>query len=88
MPRILYADHPLALLSLQHALAEHFDVHATSRMEEAKTILEQGVDLIICGLYFDDPDVVTFIEMCAQDERTARIPLVCVRVWEHAGRAG
>jgi hypothetical protein len=52
--RILIADLPAGVSALRRILAAHATVLGTSSLDEAIAAIGLGVDLIVCGIHFDE----------------------------------
>lgn len=78
-PQILLAAAAVSVEPLTRALGDRYQCQHVSTMFQAKALLEQPCDLIVCGLYFDDSRMFDLLRHAKSDERTRRIPFVVVK---------
>jgi hypothetical protein len=49
-------------------------------IEEALDVAAQGVDIIVCGINFDDSQMFELLRAVKADPRLSKTPFVCVRL--------
>jgi CheY-like chemotaxis protein len=78
--RILAAVPPEAQAILRLALGKAATLLPAHTTEEALGIVAQGVDIIICGIHFDDSRMFELLRAVKADPGLGKIPFVCVRL--------
>lgn len=64
------------------ALEGYVDVTVCTSMEEAQLALSKGVDLVMCGLHFDEGRMLDFLRFAKANPDTRSIPFICVKSTE------
>lgn len=78
---VMVAVLPETAPTLMPALEDHYELHWPKTVLQAQRILEtEPIDLIICGVLFDDSRMLDLLQYCKYSERLARIPFVGIRV--------
>lgn len=52
--KLLAATIPTSLQHLQDLYGEHFSLTCVTRLEDALSMLDQGVDAVLCNVHFDE----------------------------------
>lgn len=78
---VMVAVLPETAASLIPALEAHYELHWPKSVVQAQLMLERvPIDLIICGVLFDDSRMLDLLQYCKYSERLASIPFVGIRV--------
>jgi hypothetical protein len=73
------ADLSPGAATLHEILGDNVNVTSAGTMPEALQILEQGVDLIVCGVHFDESRMFDLLMSVKADLRARVIPFLCYR---------
>lgn len=76
---ILVADVPAGVRTVENVLGMSATVIGTNILDEAVSLLRKGVDLIVCGIHFDDSRMFDLLRLTKADPSTRAIPFLCVR---------
>jgi hypothetical protein len=79
MRRILIAIRPDDTGMMTDALGAEFDPVVCFSLADACARLDPGIDLIACGLHFDDGKMFEFLKYVKADPATRPIPFFCVK---------
>lgn len=79
IPRVLVADLRSGVKTIRAVLGDSAKVSSAQRMDQAIAALEEGVELIVCGIHFDDSRMFDFLRIVKADPRDRSIPFVCFR---------
>jgi DNA-binding response OmpR family regulator len=75
--RILIADIPTGIVTLERILKGH-ECTAVTTMTAAESVLKTGAyDLIVAGLHFDDSQMFELIRVVKKSEKNADKPIIC-----------
>lgn len=77
-PRMLAADVPEGLKALCNIFAPQMEITCASSIEDAVRQLAD-IDVIVCGLHFDDSRMFDFLRIVKASPLTRAIPFVCYR---------
>lgn len=69
-------------LKALEGLEGYIDVTVCTSMEEAQSTLSKGVDLVICGLHFDEGRMLDFLRFAKANPDTRPIPFICIKSTE------
>jgi CheY-like chemotaxis protein len=78
--RILAATPPEAEAILRRGLGHAAILLPALTIEEAFDVAAQGVDIIVCGIHFDDSRMFELLRAVKADPRLSKTPFVCVRL--------
>lgn len=84
--RILVADVPVGISAMRRILAPHATVLGASLLDEAIAAIGLGVDLIACGMHFDESRMFDLLRRARAHAAAADVPFVCL--CELDGRLG
>ncbi len=77
---VMMALAPESVPRLAAAVEGRYDLHWPHSVMQAQAMLEhRHIDLVICGVLFDDSRMLDLLQYCKSSERLARIPFVGVR---------
>lgn len=78
--KVLAADKPEGIQTLRNILNGHADILSASTLSDAAAMLNgQSVDLILCGIHFDDSRMFDLLGLARQSARTKDIPFLVFR---------
>lgn len=78
--KVLAADKPEGIQTLRNILSGHADILSASTLSDAAAMLNgQSVDLILCGIHFDDSRMFDLLGLARQSARTKDIPFLVFR---------
>jgi hypothetical protein len=78
---VMMALAPEAMPALAETLGKRYRLHWPSSVMQAQTLLDTvQVDLIVCGVLFDDSRLLDLLQYCKSNTRLASIPFVGVRM--------
>jgi CheY-like chemotaxis protein len=77
--RALAADRPEGIDTLQNILKTGVDLLSATTLEAAVQGLQQPVDLIVCGVHFDDSRMFDLLIHVRADRRTRDTPFLIFR---------
>src|SRR3954471_2074614 len=78
--RILAATPPESQAILARALGNAATLLPAVTIEEAFNVAAQGVDIIVCGIHFDDSRMFELLRAIKADPGLSKTPFVCVRL--------
>lgn len=78
--RILIAQEARSLGMVADALRGYELLTATTLQEAERLLLEDGIDLFVVGIHFDDSRGVELIKVIRKDSRHAKNPIVVARL--------
>lgn len=84
--RILVAQERSCIHVLEDALAG-YELLLTTKLQEAERLLiENGIDLIVVGIHFDDSRAMELVKTARDSSSHKKTPIIVVRYWpsEHA----
>lgn len=84
--RILIAQEKNCIDVLLDALAGYELITATHLQEAERLLIENGIDMFVIGIHFDDSRAMELVKFIRDDEKHKKTPIVMVRFWpsEHA----
>lgn len=77
--RLLGADTPVGVAMLRGVFAGSFDVIPVHTLDAAVARLRGDLDLILCGLHFDDSRMFDLLRLAKATPATREIPFICYR---------
>jgi hypothetical protein len=77
--KILTADVPPGIQTLRNILDDSVGFREVVSIEEAKEFLGEKIDLIVCGIHFDESRMFDFLRTVKADAMSRDIPLLCFR---------
>jgi CheY-like chemotaxis protein len=77
--RILVAVRPRTNQIISDALASEFALTFCSSMTSAQLLLDESIDLIICGMHFDDGRMFDLLRYAKTNPKTRPIPFLCIK---------
>ena len=78
--RILAAIPPEAEAILRRAVGDAATLLPAHTIEEAYGVAAQSVDIIVCGINFDESRMFELLRAVKADSRLKKTPFVCVRL--------
>lgn len=69
--KLLAATVPASLQYLQDLYGEHFSLVCVTRLDDALSMLDQGVDAVLCNVHFDEGALFDLLRI-AKAHKTAR----------------
>ena len=78
--QILAATPPNGEPILRRALGDAATLLPAHTLEEALDVIAQGVDIIVCGIHFDESRMFELLRAVKADPRVNKTPFVCVRL--------
>jgi CheY-like chemotaxis protein len=78
-PRVLIAAEAHSLKPIARPLERDFELVFASSLAEARSMAPQKIDLIICGLHFDESRMFDFLRYVKADPDTRSIPFISVK---------
>jgi CheY-like chemotaxis protein len=78
-PRVLIAAAPHSLAFIARPLEKDFELVFAATLSEARSIVGPKIDLIVCGLYFDESRMFDLLRYVKADPDTRSIPFVSVK---------
>jgi len=88
MRRVLVAGTLQAIEAVERALARDAEVLAARSIPEALRRVDEGVDLIVCNVRFDESRMFDFLQALKSRPRAAGVPVMCCRTSSTPLRAG
>jgi hypothetical protein len=79
MKKLLVAIRPEDYTMLSDALGDEFDMTVCHTLADAKAALGSHINLIICGLHFDDGNMFPLLEHVRANPATSVTPFFCVK---------
>lgn len=75
---VSHQSHP----RLVRVLARRFKVVSCFTLQEASHALETtpGIDLVLCGMHFDESRMFNLIDYIRQNPATTSLPILCIKV--------
>jgi hypothetical protein len=80
--RVLVADTPSAKEVIFHALKDQFDLVFSYSLREARWQLQNGCDVVLCGLQFDESRICELLLNVKENQATYHIPFICLNTKE------
>ncbi len=80
MARILLAASAISKYLLRAALAEHELLETTTFGEAQRLVLEDGIDLFVICIFFDDSRAMELVTVIRTDPKHKQTPILVVRV--------
>jgi hypothetical protein len=77
--KILIADRPQGIETLHNVLGDSVELIAASSIDAAIRALAKPIDLVICGLHFDDSRMFDLLIYAHGNSHTCRIPFLIFR---------
>jgi CheY-like chemotaxis protein len=77
--RVLFAGMPEGVQVISDMLEDQFNLVTCTSHAQAQTLLVAHVDLIICGIHFDDSRMFDLLRYCKSTPETKSIPFLCLR---------
>jgi PleD family two-component response regulator len=84
--RILVAQEKSCIHVLEDALAGYDVVPTTTLQEAERMLIENGIDLIVIGIHFDDSRAMELVKYVRDSSSHKKTPIIVVRYWpsDHA----
>src|SRR5437868_6976999 len=82
MKKILVAVGQESIQGVTNALKGHYDLVCCTSLEEARSALDKSIDLVLCGLHFDEGRMLDFLRYAKADPSTRPIPFICIKIAE------
>jgi hypothetical protein len=79
MKKLLLAVRPEDQELVLDAAADEFDAVIVTSLAEAQTALAGQVDAIVCGVHFNEGNMLSFLDDVRATARTAKTPFLCVK---------
>jgi hypothetical protein len=79
LKRILVADVPAGVRALENVIGTSATVIGTNSLDEAVFLLRKGVDLIVCGIHFDESRMFDLLRLAKAGPSIQAIPFLCFR---------
>ena len=79
MKQILVADVAGGVETLRHVVGPAAEIVGAATLDEALAALRDGVDLVICGIHFDQSRMFDLLRLAKADRATRDTPFVCFR---------
>lgn len=79
LKRLLVAAAPESILAVSRALESHFTLIGAGSVAEAQSRVVQGIDLILCGLHFDEGRMFDLLRYVKANPATKSIPFLCIK---------
>jgi hypothetical protein len=77
--KILVADVPEILAEVDKQLGKAFSLVLISKFEEARDVIDEGCDVIVCGVHFADGSMFDLLRYAKSRAGSKNIPFVCVK---------
>jgi hypothetical protein len=74
---ILVADVPAGVRTVENVIGTSATVIGTNTLDEAVSLLRKGVDLLVCGIHFDDSRMFDLLRLAKADPSIRAIPFLC-----------
>jgi len=78
MKKLLIAIRPKDIPMISGALGSDFDVAICTSLTDAKSVLDDSIGLIACGVHFDDGKMFDLLRYAKATPETRSIPFYCV----------
>lgn len=78
-PRILVADLSAGVATIRSVLDSAADFVHAATIREAAQLLGNGVEIILCGIHFDESRMFDLLRMVKADVQHCRTPFLCFR---------
>ncbi len=75
---LLAATVPTSLTALQELSGEHFTLKCVTRLHEAVTALNEGVDAVLCNIHFDDGALYDFLRIAKSHDVALDVPFFVI----------
>lgn len=79
MRRVLAADTPKGVATLQTILGTELEILEAHTLEEAALRMSDGVAVIICGIHFAESRMYDLLRLAQANPLTRSIPFICFR---------
>jgi CheY-like chemotaxis protein len=79
MKKLLIAGAPESAALTAHALSGCFDLAVANSMAQARQALSENIDVILCGLHFDEGKMFDFLREVKSAPGTRSIPFLCIK---------
>ncbi len=80
MAKILLAVAPTAMPMMIHGFPPKHDLVPCLTLEEAEVVLcKEDIDLVVCGVYFDENRMFDLLRFAQSDPSVNAIPILCVK---------
>lgn len=76
---LLIADVPEALPTLTNALDQYFHILPRTSWTGACSAVHQGIDLVLCGIGFEESKMFDLLEYLRSHEETRSTPFFCIK---------
>lgn len=77
--KLLIADVPEALPALTEFLEEHFQLLPRTSWTGACAAVHQGIDLVLCGIGFEESKMFDLLDYLRNQEETRATPFFCIK---------
>jgi hypothetical protein len=76
--KLLAATVPESLLSLDDLSGEHFSLICVTRLDDAVSMLDEGVDAVLCNVHFDEGALFDFLRLTKAHKVARTIPFFVI----------
>jgi CheY-like chemotaxis protein len=77
--RILAADNPEGIAALQNILGDSVDITTATSFLQSVKALDEPLDMIVCGVHFDESRMFDLLIHARTDPRTHNMPFIVFR---------
>jgi CheY-like chemotaxis protein len=81
-PRILVADDTESIAIFREALTTSYELLPATTLKEARAVVTQSPDLVVCGCHFDEGRMYDLLRFLKAAPGMERIPFLAVRCVE------
>lgn len=81
--RVLVAAAPISLAAISETLESKFELDFVSSLPEATAYSYEKIDVIVCGLYFDESRMFDFLRYTQLHPKARTLPFFSVSAVEH-----
>lgn len=81
---VLVAGTVDAVRTARLIIGEGFEYRCAFSLEDARTMLDRGLELILCNMRFDDARMIDFLKLLREEGEYSHLPVVCFHAhgWE------
>lgn len=76
---LLVADVATGQATLRNVMGDRTGLVGAATLEEAREALGRGVDMVVCGIHFDDSRMFDLLRYARADPRFRPVPFICFR---------
>lgn len=80
---VLIAAAPISVKAIAAALSDEFDVDYVSSLADATSCSYKQIDVILCGLCFDESRMFDLLRYTQLHPRARALPFICISAVEH-----